>query len=323
LIEPVSLLHLRRRKTAVVGSASPRLQVAFAPHHCRLVLAKIIPPSTIDLQRPLQRAVLVAWLSPAIPLQQLLGTLGEHTTNLPPLPFDPRDHHSFVAGRLVTHPSDDGGFRPSSTGIRSILATVLLPTGLAVGDGTGQPVGQMGVKGEESYHRPVEILDVFGLRLLTIPGGSLLLLGVALFGPLGVQFGTNPLDRRRRRLDAPGEHLPAHLLLHNLVITGGLHPTGETCVPWTEESPAVRCDQDGAVGGPDQVRGGARDEGIVVHATSIRQLLPQENTTILVTTLPPLVEELKHRLRRLVIGGSDTLARISHPIVSETNHSPP
>ena len=75
-----------------------------------------------------------------------------------------------------------------------------------IGDGTGQPVGEVGVsgmEGQERHDRPVEVLDVLGLGLLTASGVGLLLLGEALGGSLGFEFGTNPVDGRRRCPNAP------------------------------------------------------------------------------------------------------------------------
>ena len=76
----------------------------------------------------------------------------------------------------MTHPGDHGGlgplldrdsFRPGdrpAADRRGVL-----------GDGTGQPVGEVGVagvEGEERHDRPVEVLDVLGLGLLTTPGAA-------------------------------------------------------------------------------------------------------------------------------------------------------
>ncbi len=133
-----------------------------------------------------------------------------------------------------------------------------------LGDGTGQPIGEVGMGGvecEERHHRPVEVLDVLLLDLLTSPGSSLLLPGIPVRGSFGFQFGPNPLDGLCRCPDAPGEQLPAHLLLYDPVLPGGLDPAGQPGVPRRQKNPAVRDGQHCAVGGPDGVRGRAEGEG--------------------------------------------------------------
>ena len=51
------------------------------------------------------------------------------------------------------------------------------------------------MEGQERHDRPVEVLDVLGLGLLPASGVGFLLLGEALGGSLGFEFGTNTLDR--------------------------------------------------------------------------------------------------------------------------------
>jgi hypothetical protein len=58
------------------------------------------------------------------------------------------------------------------------------------------------VEGQERHDRPVEVLDVLGLGLVTAAGVGLLAPGVALRGPLCFEFGTDALDGRRRCPDA-------------------------------------------------------------------------------------------------------------------------
>ncbi len=72
-------------------------------------------------------------------------------------------------------------------------------------DGTGQPVGEIGVVGgerQERHHRPQEVFNVFGLGLLTAAGGGFLLFGVTFGGSLDLQVGTNSLDGGCRRPNA-------------------------------------------------------------------------------------------------------------------------
>ena len=67
-------------------------------------------------------------------------------------------------------------------------------------------VGEMGVRrmeGQERQHRPVEVLDVLGLGLVTAAGVGLPAPGVALRGPLDFEFGADAVDGRRRCPHAP------------------------------------------------------------------------------------------------------------------------
>ena len=158
-------------------------------------------------QRLLERTLFPDRLSPPIPAQQLLGSLGEHSANLPPFAFDPGDRHRLVGGGLVPHPCNDGGF-----------GTLFDGDSLCPGDGaaadrrgvighrTGKPVGEVSVcrmEGQELQHRSVEVLDVFGLSLVPASGIGLFAFGVPLGGSLGFEFGTNLVDGRCRCPNAP------------------------------------------------------------------------------------------------------------------------
>ena len=66
-----------------------------------------------------------------------------------------------------------------------------------IGDGPGHPLGEIGVvrmEGQERHDRPEEVLDVLGLGFFTAAGVGLFLLGEALGGSLGFEFGTNAVD---------------------------------------------------------------------------------------------------------------------------------
>jgi hypothetical protein len=98
----------------------------------------------------------------------------------------------------MPHPGDHGRFRPllDRDALRPGHRAAADRRGV-LGDGTGQPIGEVGVAGmerQECQDGPVEVLDVLGLGRLTPPGCGLLPSGEALGGPLGLQFGLNPLD---------------------------------------------------------------------------------------------------------------------------------
>ena len=89
-------------------------------------------------------------VSPPIPLQQFMGSPGQHSSDLSPLALHPGDHHAVVAGRLVAHPGDDGSFGPllDRDAFRPGHRAAPDRRGM-IGDGTGQPVGKIGVISDE------------------------------------------------------------------------------------------------------------------------------------------------------------------------------
>ena len=123
-----------------------------------------------------------------------MGSSGEHSTDFPALALHPWDHKRVVPGRLMPHPGDYGGFGPLLD--RDALRSGDCPGANGRGmnrDSTGEPVGKINVilmKAQERHHRPVEILDVLSLGLVTASGVGLLLLGKPLrqllCQPLGV-----------------------------------------------------------------------------------------------------------------------------------------
>ncbi len=60
----------------------------------------------------IQRAVLGGGLTAPIPRQQFFGSRREHSADFAPLAFNPGNDDAVVAGRLMPHPGDDGGFGP-------------------------------------------------------------------------------------------------------------------------------------------------------------------------------------------------------------------
>ena len=74
----------------------------------------------------------------------------------------------------MPHPGDKGGFSPllNRDSFRAGHRAAADGCGM-VGDGTGQPVGEIGVvgmEGQEIDHRSQEILDVLGLGLVSATG---------------------------------------------------------------------------------------------------------------------------------------------------------
>ena len=151
---------------------------------------------SICLQRPLQRTLLADRLAPPIPLQELLGPLRQHPADFPALALHPWDHGRVVSGRLMPHPGDDGGFGSLFDGDALPPCDRAAPHGRCMGgDGLRQPVGEIGVcvvECQERHYRPVEVLDVLGLDLLTASGVRFLLLGEPFGGSLGFELATNP-----------------------------------------------------------------------------------------------------------------------------------
>ena len=107
-------------------------------------------------------------LPTAVAGQQFLRPPGQRAPDLPPFSLDPGNRHAVVAGGLVAQPGDHGGFGTLLDGDapRPGDGPAADRRGM-IGDGTGQAVGVAGVEGQELQHRPVEVLDVLGLRLLT------------------------------------------------------------------------------------------------------------------------------------------------------------
>jgi len=92
-----------------------------------------------------------------------------------------------------------------STGIRLVRATVPLPTGV-VSHNSGESYGEIGVVGMKGKKRHDGPREIFGINLLGFfpsLGIGFLLLGEALSGSLGFEFGPNPHDGRCRCPNAP------------------------------------------------------------------------------------------------------------------------
>ncbi len=92
-----------------------------------------------------------------------------------------------------------------SSGMRLVLSTVPLPTGVAwtvTARASRSARAACRVEARERSDYPVEVLDVLGLALLTSSGVVVLLLGEALSRSFGFKVSTNLLDGRRRGPDA-------------------------------------------------------------------------------------------------------------------------
>ena len=113
------------------GFGSPKS--AIYRFNCRLA---VVRPLRRLLLAKFTRQRLPQWqsslipFSPPRPFQQLLAPLRQHSPNFTPFSLAPGNDHAIVAGRLVSHPGNHGGFM-RSTGILFVLATVPLPTGVA------------------------------------------------------------------------------------------------------------------------------------------------------------------------------------------------
>lgn len=123
-----------------------------------------------------------------------------------------------------------------------------------IGDGTGEPLAKISMVGMEVEERDdctEEILDVLRLGVLTAAGIRFPPFGVALGGPLGIEFGTNAVDGRCRCPHSSGEDLAPLLLLNDPVIASSLHSSGQGGVTGWKKNPAIGHGQDLAIGGSD------------------------------------------------------------------------
>ena len=135
-----------------------------------------------------------------------MGDLRELATHLPALALDPRDGHSIVGRGLVSHPGDHGGLGPlfHRDSLRPGDRAAADRRGM-IGHSLGQPVSEIsvcGMEGQERHDRPVEVLDVHGLGLLSTAGVGFLLLNESFGGSLGFEVGTNSFNGRSRSPDS-------------------------------------------------------------------------------------------------------------------------
>jgi len=79
-----------------------------------------------------------------------------------------------------------------------------------------------------------------GSGLHPAAGVGFLLLGETLGGPLGYEFGPDPLDGSGRCPDTTGENLPALLLGDGPCFPGGFDPAGQGGVTWSQQYPTLR-----------------------------------------------------------------------------------
>jgi hypothetical protein len=149
-------------------------------------------------QRLLKRASFWNRFATTIAVKQLLGPLSQHSADFSAFSSDSWNNQPVVAGRLVPHPSNHRslGTLLDRDALRPGDRPASYRSGM-IGDSTGQAGGNIGVvcmKGQERDHNSQEVLDVFGLGLVTAFGSGFLALGVGLGGTLGFQFGSNPLN---------------------------------------------------------------------------------------------------------------------------------
>lgn len=152
----------------------------------------------------------------------------------------------------MPHPGDDGGFGtlPHRDSLRPGDRATSDRCGM-IGDGTGKPDGEFGVRRmerQESQHGLVEVPDVFGLGLVSASGIGFLAFGVPLGGPFGFEFSTDLIDGRCRCPSASGEDLSALLLLDAPMLSSRLHSAGQGGIAGRKRHPALGCGQDSAIG---------------------------------------------------------------------------
>lgn len=206
----------------------------------------------------------------AITVQQSLGTPGQHPPHFPTPALGSGDFHIVIAGGLVSHPGDHGGFgaisdrNPAGTGNGAAADR----RGVS-GDGVGQPPGEFrvfGVKVEELQYGGLKILDVFGLCLVSPFGVGGPASGVAFGGAFGQQLGPDPLDRFGRGPDAARKQATAPLFPDDPVIAGRFHASCQAGVARRQQFPACGHGHDAAIGVTDRAVRRPGSEHVLGHA---------------------------------------------------------
>jgi hypothetical protein len=146
------------------------VNLAPTQRECALVLRQ----TGLTGQRLPERTSLRHRLPTTVAVKQLLGPPGQYSPDLSALALHPWDRHAVVAGRLVAHPGDDGGFGPPPD------RDALRPGHGAAADRRGVVVtaraslsarpAWVGVEGQERHDRPEEVPDVLGLRPVSAAG---------------------------------------------------------------------------------------------------------------------------------------------------------
>lgn len=207
----------------------------------------------------------------AVAGEEVAGLVGELAADFAAFAFDAGDAHVVVAGGLVAHPGDGGGFGPLLDGNAFGAGDGAASDGSGVGgDAGGELVGQQtvaGVEGEELIDGAFEVFDVFDLF-----GGAAAASGfeLALVGGVGSLEGKLVAvggDALGGGVDAAGETFAALDLDDEPVGAVRLDAAREGCIAGREEGPAGRDTEDLASGGED-VAGlgvGADFEGVFCH----------------------------------------------------------
>jgi hypothetical protein len=139
--------------------------------------------------------------------EQYAGSLGEHPADFPTPPLHAGDLHGVVAGRLVTHPRDHGGFGPAFD--RDAFRPghgAAADGGGVCGDGLGQCLRKFRmtlVKRQERQHGGLEVLGILRLPGIAAFRFALAAARICVGGALGGEILPHLPDDRPRCPDAP------------------------------------------------------------------------------------------------------------------------
>lgn len=194
-------------------------------------------------------------MPPATPLIERPAFVGLHV-----VPLKACDHHTVIASRLVTQPSDDGCCCPlfdrDSFGAGHGAGADRRGVN---GDSLGQPVSKIGVvrvESQEHHDRSSDVFDILGLCLFPPPNVGHFFLCKPFGGSLSFEFATDSFDVRRRGPNAPGENLSALLLCDDPMIASDLRTPGQGGVTRSKQNPIFRYGQNLSIGSTDFVRVG-------------------------------------------------------------------
>ena len=239
-----------------------------------------IPPTS---QVPSGAGILRGPPRQAIPLQQFMGSPGQHSPDLPPLALHPGDHHAVVAGGLVAHPGDHGGFGPllDRDAFRPGDRAAADRRGM-IGDGRASRSARSayGMKRQERHDRPGKSSTysawAFSRRRasasfrLAYPSvdrsASRSARMLSMVAPVPI--------RPWRRPSGPSS-------LDDPVIPGGFYPASQGSITRRKQNPAFRCGQNIAICGIGRCSGSGRGRNTV---RVVHDLIPHDPTCWIVGT---------------------------------------